>query len=114
MRSRDSAVGIATGYGLDVRSRDSAVGIATGYGLDVRSRDSAVGIATCYGLDDEAVGFRVPAVSRILFSPRRRDRLWGLPSLLSNGYLGALYLGVKQSWHEADHLPPASADVKKI
>jgi hypothetical protein len=34
MCSRDSAVGIATGYGLDVRSRDSAVGIATGYGLD--------------------------------------------------------------------------------
>jgi hypothetical protein len=58
--SRDSSVGIATGYGLDVRSRDSSVGIATGYGLDVRSRDSAVGIATGYGLDDGRSEFESP------------------------------------------------------
>jgi hypothetical protein len=47
---------------------------------------SAVGIATCYGLDDQEVGVRVPGGSRIVFSPRRPERFWGPPSLLSNGY----------------------------
>jgi hypothetical protein len=47
----------------------------------VRSPDSAVGIATGYGLD----GVRVPVGSRIFSSPRRPDRLWGRPNLLSNG-----------------------------
>jgi hypothetical protein len=52
------------------------------------SRDSVVGIATSYGLDDRGVGVRVPVGSRIFSSPRRPDRLWGPPSLLSNGYWG--------------------------
>jgi hypothetical protein len=52
------------------------------------SRDSAVGIATAYGLDDRGVGVRVPVGSRIFSSPRRPDRLWGPPNLLSNGYRG--------------------------
>jgi hypothetical protein len=47
------------------------------------SRDSVVDIATGYGLDD-----RVPVGSRIFCSQRRPDRLWGPPSLLSNGYRG--------------------------
>jgi hypothetical protein len=51
-----------------------------------RSRDNVVGVATGYGLDDRGDGVRVPVGSRILFSPRRPDRLWGPPSLLSNGY----------------------------
>jgi hypothetical protein len=51
-----------------------------------RSRDSVVGIATGYGLDDQMVGVRVPVGSRIFCSPRRPDRLWGPPSLLSSGY----------------------------
>jgi hypothetical protein len=50
------------------------------------SRDGSVGIATSYGLDDRGVGVLVPVGSRILSSPRRPDRLWGPPSLLSNGY----------------------------
>jgi hypothetical protein len=50
------------------------------------SRDSVVGIATSYGLDDQEVGVRVPVGSRIFSSPRRPDRLWGPPNLLSNGY----------------------------
>jgi hypothetical protein len=54
-------------------------------GICFGSRDSAVGIATGYGLDDRGVGVRVPVGSIILFSPRRPNRLWGLPSLLSNG-----------------------------
>jgi hypothetical protein len=50
------------------------------------SRDCAVGIATGYGLDDKGVGVRVPVGARFFSSPRRPDRLWGLPNLLSNGY----------------------------
>jgi hypothetical protein len=46
------------------------------------------GIATGYGLDDRGVGDRVPVEARSLSSPRRADRIWGLPSLLSNGYRG--------------------------
>jgi hypothetical protein len=52
------------------------------------SRDSSVGVATGYRLDGRGVGVRVPVGSRILSSPRRPDRLWGPPSLLSNAYRG--------------------------
>jgi hypothetical protein len=48
--------------------------------------ESSVGIATGYWLDDRRLGVRVPIGLRILSSPRRPDRLWGPPSLLSNGY----------------------------
>jgi hypothetical protein len=48
-------------------------------------RDSAVGIATGYGLDDRRGGVRVQVGSKIIFSPHGSDRLWGSPSLLSNG-----------------------------
>jgi hypothetical protein len=54
----------------------------------MESRDSSVGIATGYGLGDRGVGVRVPGGSRIFSSPRRPDRFWGPPSLLSNGYRG--------------------------
>jgi hypothetical protein len=53
-----------------------------------RSRDSAVSIATSYGLDDRGVEVRVPVGSIIFYSPRRPDRLWGPPNLLSNGHRG--------------------------
>jgi hypothetical protein len=39
-----------------------------------------------HGLDDRGVRVRVPVGSTIFFSPRRPDRLWGPPNLLSNGY----------------------------
>jgi hypothetical protein len=52
------------------------------------SRGGAVGIATGYGLDDRGVGVQAPVESRIFISPRRPDRLWGPPNLLSNGYQG--------------------------
>jgi hypothetical protein len=52
------------------------------------SRDSSVSIATSYWLGDRGVGVQVPVVSRIFSSPRRPDRLWAPPSLLSNGYRG--------------------------
>jgi hypothetical protein len=49
---------------------------------------SAVDIETGYGLDGRGVGVRVPVRVRFFFSPRRPDRLWSQPSLLSNGYRG--------------------------
>jgi hypothetical protein len=55
----------------------------------------------------------VPVGSRIFSCPRRRDRLWGPPNLLSNGYLG-LSSGVKRPGRETDHSPPASAEVKQM
>jgi hypothetical protein len=58
------------------------------YGTMIGSRDSVVGTATDYRLHDRGVGVRVPVGPRIFSSPRRPDRLWGPPSLLSNGYQG--------------------------
>jgi hypothetical protein len=72
-----------------------------------------VGIATGYGLDDRRVGVRVPVGSRIFSSPCRADRFWGPPSLLSNRYRGS-FPGIKRPGREANHSPPASAEVKKI
>jgi hypothetical protein len=72
------------------------------------------GIATGYELDHQGVGVRVPVGSRMFCSPRRPDQLWGPPSLLSNGDRRALSPGVKRQGPEAEHSPPASAEVKKI
>jgi hypothetical protein len=54
-----------------------------------------------------------------LFSPRRPDRLWGPPILLSNGYRGISGWGVKLTSHlqlvlrsKADHSPSTNAEVK--
>jgi hypothetical protein len=57
------------------------------------SRDSAVGIVTGCWLDDQGVGVRVLVGAKIFISPCRPDRLWGLPSLLSNGYRGLFLEG---------------------
>jgi hypothetical protein len=54
-----------------------------------KSRDSAVGIATVNGQDDRGVEVRVPVGSKIFSSPRRPDRLWSPPNLVSNGYRGS-------------------------
>jgi hypothetical protein len=72
---------------------------------------SAVSIATGYGLD-RGVGIRIPVGSRIFSTPKRSDRFWGPPSLLSNAYR-VFYPGVKMPVREADHSPPTSAEVKK-
>jgi hypothetical protein len=78
-----------------------------------RSRDSAVGIVTGYGMDDRRVRVRVLVRSRIFSSSRRPDLLRGPHNLISNGYRGALSPGVKRPGSEADHSPPASAEVKE-
>jgi hypothetical protein len=67
-----------------------------------------VGIATSYRLNDRGVEVRVPVASRIL-SSRRPDQLWGPLNLLP----GTISPGVKLQGREADHSPPASAEVKK-
>jgi hypothetical protein len=50
------------------------------------SWDSTVSIATGHGLDNQGVGIQVPVGPQIFSFPRRPARLWGPPSLLSNGY----------------------------
>jgi hypothetical protein len=40
------------------------------------------------------------------------NRLWGLPSLVSNGYRMHFPLAVKLQRPEADHSPPSIAEVK--
>jgi hypothetical protein len=47
-------------------------------------------------------------------SPRRPDRLWGPPSLLSTGYWASLCTWMRRPGHEAAHAPPTSAEVKKM
>jgi hypothetical protein len=71
-----------------------------------RCRDSIVGITTGYGLDDRRVGIRVPVGSRIFSSPRRPDWLWG--------FTQPPIQWVKRQGREADHSPPASAEVKEM
>jgi hypothetical protein len=43
-------------------------------------------------------------------NPRRfsslKDRLWGQPSLITNGITGALISAVKRPGHEANHFSP--------
>jgi hypothetical protein len=56
--------------------------------IPLQGRENVVGIATGYGLDDRGVGVRVPVGSKIFSSPRRPDRLWGPPTILSNGHRG--------------------------
>jgi hypothetical protein len=76
------------------------------------SRDSNVSIATAYGLDDRGVRSSSPdRVNNFLFSTSSR------PALGSNQppiqwVPGVLSPGVKRPEREADHSPPASAEVK--
>jgi hypothetical protein len=71
-------------------------------------RDSVVSIATSYGLDDRRVG-----VKNFLFSTSSRPALgFTQPPIQCEQW--ALSAGVKRPGHEADHSPPASAQVKKM
>jgi hypothetical protein len=80
--------------------------------LDIlRSRFFVIGIARGYGLDGPG---SIPGSARFFSSLQRSDRLWSSPSLLSNVYRGLFSRGVKQPRREADHLSPASAEVKSV
>jgi hypothetical protein len=54
----------------------------------------------------------IPGGARFFSFSQRPDRFWGPPSLLFNGYRGALSAWLKLPGREADHSPPSSADVK--
>jgi hypothetical protein len=80
---------------------------------ELKSRDSSAGTALGYGLDDRGSRVRFPVGAGKFFpSPLCPERLWDPPSLLSNGYRGALSLGVKRPGREADHSPPSRAEDK--
>jgi hypothetical protein len=74
--------------------------------------DSSVGIVTGYGLDDRGSGVQFPAGAGNFSLHHHVQNGSGPPSLLSNGYQGALSLEVKRPEREADHSPPSSAEVK--
>jgi hypothetical protein len=76
------------------------------YFLVRRSRNRAVGITTGYGLDDRGVAVRVPVVSsKPALGPTQPSTQW-----VSNGDFSP---SVKLPGREADHSPPASAEIKK-
>jgi hypothetical protein len=78
------------------------------------SQGSAVGIAIGYGLDDRGVGVRVPVRSKnFLFSKSSRPALGSTKSPIQ-WVPRSLSPGVKRQGREADHSPPASAEVKKM
>jgi hypothetical protein len=56
--------------------------------LHLLGKNSSVGIATGYVLDGRGVRVRVRVGARLFSSPRRPDRFWGPPSLVSNEYRG--------------------------
>jgi hypothetical protein len=75
-----------------------------------RSRNSSVDISTGYELDGRG---SIPVTVKIFFSsPQRPDRIWDLPSLLSNGYRGLFPRGVKRPGREAALSSLSSAEVK--
>jgi hypothetical protein len=64
-----------------------------------------------YGLDGRGVGVRVLVGARFFSCPRRPDRFWGAPSLLSSEYQG-IFPRAKRSRREADHSSTTFAEVK--
>jgi hypothetical protein len=74
--------------------------------------DNVFAIATGYGLEDPGVGIRAPVGSRIFSSshhpalgPTQAPIYW-VPGVFSPG--------LERQGREADHLPPAGAEVKEM
>jgi hypothetical protein len=78
-----------------------------------RFTSAEVGVAPGYGLEDREVGVRILVGSRILSSPCRLDRLWGLQQPHIQCVPGVLSPGVKRQGREAGHSPPVNVEVKK-
>jgi hypothetical protein len=72
----------------------------------IQKEDSVVGIVPCLWAGRPRGWSLSPVGPRIFSSPRRPDQLWGQPNLLSPG--------INWPGCEANHLPPASAEVKKM
>jgi hypothetical protein len=74
---------------------------------------SSVRIMSGYRLENRAIEVRSLAEAKGFFLlPLCPDRLWGLPSLLHNGYWG--FFPEAKAWpgRDADHSPTPSADVE--
>jgi hypothetical protein len=76
-------------------------------------RDSIVGIATGYGLGERGVRVRVPVGSRIFTSPIMQTGFGAHPTSYTMG-TGGSFPGLKRPGREADHSPPANAEIKKM
>jgi hypothetical protein len=62
-----------------------------------------------YGIDDRG---SIPGGGRDFFSSSPpSNRLWGPPSLVSNGVLGAPFPGIKRPEREADYSLPSNAEI---
>jgi hypothetical protein len=78
------------------------------------SRDSVVGMETGYGLNNLGVGVKSPGkVNNSLISTSSRPALGSTQPLIQWAQW-TLSTGVKRSRREADHSPPASAEVRKM
>jgi hypothetical protein len=77
-----------------------------------KTRDSSVCIALGYGLDDWGSRVRFPAGAGNFSLYHRVQNNSGPTQPPIQWVPGALSLGVKRPGHEADHLPPSSAEAK--
>jgi hypothetical protein len=76
------------------------------------SCDSSVGVTTGYGLEDGGVGVQVPVGQEFSFLHLQTDA--GVHPTSYTVGTGGSFLGDKAPGREADHSPPASAEVKKM
>jgi hypothetical protein len=80
----------------------------------LKTRNSVVGIATGYGLNDQGFGVLSPGrVKDFLFFTSSKSTL-GSTQRPIQWVREALSPGVKRTGREADHSPPASAEVKQM
>jgi hypothetical protein len=83
-----------------------------GLRMDMR-RYSSVGIAIEYGPDDRRVGFRVPVGWRTFLLHVVQTGSGAYPASYPVGSTGS-FPGGKTAGGEADHSPPATAEVKEM
>jgi hypothetical protein len=78
-----------------------------------KSRDRSVAIATVYGMDEGRVGVRVPVGLEFSLLHVAQTGSGAHPASYPMG-TGGSFPSVKRPGREADHSPPASAEVKKM